>query len=85
MNGDKGAKLVFNTEALKGISGQTTGEIKVEIKDVSPSHQENLPGKQVFSLTVSSGSDKISSFGGSVIVSLPYELRGALSKTGMQI
>jgi hypothetical protein len=75
VDGDKGAKLVFNADALKGIDGQTSGEIKVEMKDVSPSHQENLPGKLVFSLTVSSGSNTISNFGGSVTVSLPYELK----------
>ncbi|MEM5766725.1 MAG: S-layer homology domain-containing protein, partial [Bacillota bacterium] len=75
VNGDKGAKLVFNTEALKGIDGQTSGSIKVEMKDVSPAHQENLPGKQVFSLTVSSGSSTITNFGGSVTVTLPYTLK----------
>ena len=70
-----GAKLVFDTDALKGIGGQTSGDIKVDMKDVSPSYQENLPGKQVFSLTVSSGSDTISNFGGLVTVTLPYELK----------
>ncbi|MPM41042.1 hypothetical protein SDC9_87691 [bioreactor metagenome] len=72
---DKGAKLVFDTDALKGIGGQTSGSIQVEMKDVSPAHQEALPGKQVFSLTVSSGSGTISNFGGAVTVSLPYELK----------
>ena len=75
VNGDKGAKLVFDTEALKGVDGQTSGEIKVEMKDVSSAHQESLPGKQVFALTVSSGSGTISNFGGKVTVSLPYELK----------
>ena len=75
VDGDKGAKLVFDTEALKGIGGQTSGDIKVDMKDVSPEHQENLPGKQVFSLTVSSGSSTITNFGGSVTVTLPYTLR----------
>ncbi len=70
-----GAKLVFDTEALKGIGNQTSGEIKVEMKDVSPVHQEKLPGKQVFSLTVSSGSSTITNFGGSVSVTLPYTLK----------
>ncbi|MGI6124968.1 MAG: S-layer homology domain-containing protein, partial [Acetivibrionales bacterium] len=72
---DEGAKLEFDTDALKGIISQATGEITVEIKDVSIEHQENLPGKTVFSLTVNSGSSIISNFGGKVTVSLPYELR----------
>ena len=75
VDGEKGAKLVFDTTALRGIDGQTSGEIKVEMKDVSPTHQENLPGKLVFSLTVSSGSNTISDFGGSVTITLPYELK----------
>ena len=72
---DNGAKLVFDTDSLKGINGQASGDIKVEIKDVSTEHQENLPGKQVFSLTVSSGGSTVSNFGGAVTVSLPYELQ----------
>jgi hypothetical protein len=75
VTGESGAKLVFETDALKGIDGQTSGEIKVEMKDVSPAHQENLPGKQVFSLTVSSGGNTVSNFGGYVTISLPYELK----------
>lgn len=70
-----GAKLVFEPDALKEIVGQSSSEIKVEMKDVSPSHQENLPGKLVFSLTVTSGSGTISNFGSSVTVSLPYTLK----------
>ena len=72
---NKGAKLVFDTEALKGISGQTSGDIKVEMKDVTPAHQESLPGKQVFSLAVFSGSSTITNFGGAVTVTLPYTLK----------
>ena len=45
------------------------------MKDVSPAYQESLPGKLVFSLTVSSGSDTITNFGGAVTASLPYELK----------
>ena len=71
----KGVKLVFDTEALKGIIVQTSSDIKVEMKNVSPAHQENLPGKQVFSLTVSSGGSTITNFGGSVTVTLPYTLK----------
>ncbi|PKM71887.1 MAG: hypothetical protein CVU91_12105 [Firmicutes bacterium HGW-Firmicutes-16] len=70
-----GAKLVFNTEALKGIGNQTSSDIKVEMKDVSPAHQESLPSKKVFSLTVSSGSSTITNFGGAVTVTLPYTLK----------
>ena len=70
-----GAKLVFNTEALKGIGNQTSGDIKVEMQNVSPTHQVTLPGKQVFSLAVSSGSSPITNFGGAVTVTLPYTLR----------
>jgi hypothetical protein len=72
---EKGAQLVFDTDALKGISSQAKDEIKVEIRDVSSEHQENHPGKIVFSLTVSSGGSTISHFGGKVKVSLPYELK----------
>ena len=79
VEGDNGAKIVFDTEALKGIGEQTSGEIKVEMKDVSSEYQEKFPGKQVFSLMVSSGNDTILSSGGSVTVSLPYELNEAES------
>lgn len=75
VDGDNGGKLVFGTDALKGIIGQTSGGIRVEMKDVSSAHQENLPGKQVFSLSVSSGSKTISSFSGAVTVTLPYTLK----------
>jgi hypothetical protein len=72
---DNGAQLVFEPDALKSIASQTSGTIKVEMKDVSPAHQENLPGKMVFSLTVSSGSSTVTNFGGAVTVTLPYELK----------
>lgn len=72
---EKGAQLVFDTDALEGISSQATENIQVEINDVSEEHKENLPGKMVFSLTVSSGGRTISNFGGKVKVSLPYELK----------
>ena len=49
------------------------------MKDVSSEYQEKFPGKQVFSLMVSSGNDTILSSGGSVTVSLPYELNEAES------
>ena len=75
VTGDNGAKLVFDTEALKGIASQASDDIKVEIKDVSLTYKEDLPGKLVFSLTVSSGSGTISDFGGKVTVYLPYELK----------
>jgi len=75
VNGDKGARLVFSIDALKEIDRQTSGEIMVEIKDVSSAHQEKFPCKKVFSITVSSGSSIISDFGGLVTISLPYELR----------
>jgi|LSQX01.2.fsa_nt_gb hypothetical protein len=71
----EGAKLVFDTDALKGIMSQTSGSIKVELSDVSDEYQETYPDKLVFSLTVTSGDKAISNFGGSVTVSLPYELK----------
>ena len=82
VDADKGAKLVFDTEALKGIVNETSRDIKVEMKDVSPAHQENLPGKRVFALTVSSGSTTISNFDGAVTASLPYELKGGGARAG---
>jgi uncharacterized repeat protein (TIGR02543 family) len=72
---DSGAKLVFHTEALKGIDGQTSSAIKVEIKDITPEYQEIHSGKMVFSMTVYSESSTISNFGGKVTVFLPYELK----------
>ena len=51
--------------------------MRFEIKDVSSNYQDNLPGKQVFTLTVSSGGKVITNFRGSVTVSLPYELKEA--------
>jgi len=75
VNGDDGAKLMFDNEALKRISSQASGDIKAEITNVSPEYQENLPDKLVFSLMVSSGSGNISNFGGRVTVSLSYELK----------
>ncbi len=72
---DDGAKLVFSTDALKGIGSQASGSIKAEIKDVSAEYQQTHPDKVVFSLTVTSGGKTISDFGGPVTVSLPYELK----------
>ncbi len=72
---DDGAKLVFNAEALKGISSQAIGSVKAEISDVSDEYQETYPDKLVFSLTVTSGDKVITNFDGSVTVSLPYELK----------
>lgn len=75
VDGNNGAKLVFGTEALKEIDGQSSGNIKVEMKDVSTDHQGSQPGKIVFSLTLTSGDKTITDFGGSATVSLPYELK----------
>ncbi|NLT57914.1 MAG: hypothetical protein GXX99_03005, partial [Clostridiales bacterium] len=73
--GEDGAKLIFDTEALKGIREQVSGSVKVKITDVSDEYQQTHPGNLVFSLTVNSGDKVIADFGGSVTVSLPYELR----------
>ena len=73
--GDKGIKLVFNTNALKEIGEKTSGEIRIEVKDVSNEHQTSLQGKKVFSLKVSSGNETISNYGGTITVTLPYELK----------
>lgn len=75
VEGEDGAKLVFDTESLKGISEQAGGSVKMEIANVSYEYQQSHPGKLVFSLTVSSGNKVITDFGGSVAVSLPYELK----------
>lgn len=74
VEGEDGAKLVFDTESLIGISEQAGGSVKVKITDVSDKYQQIHPDKLVFSLTVSSGDKVITDFGGSVTVSLPYEL-----------
>jgi hypothetical protein len=70
-----GAQAVFDAEALKGIAGQASGAVKVEIRDVTPEYQETHKGKSVFSLAVSSGSSSVSDFGGKVAVTLPYVLK----------
>jgi hypothetical protein len=76
VEGKAGEKLVFDTEALKNIDGQTKDSVKVEIKDVSEAHNDQQPGKVVFSLTITAGGKHITSFGnGTATVSLPYELK----------
>ena len=76
VEGKAGEKLVFDTEALKTIDGQTKENLKIEIKDVSESHKSELPGRIVFSLTITAGNKSISSFGnGTATVALPYELK----------
>ena len=74
VNGSEGAKLVFDLEALKGISNQMQGSIQADIQDVSRQHQDTHPGRTVYSLSVRSGGTNISNFGGEVTVTLPYEL-----------
>ena len=74
VTGTNGAKLVFDTTALKGIDAKTTGSVTVKIEDVSKAYQD-MEGKAVFSLTVTSGGKTISDFGGSVTVTLPYTLK----------
>jgi hypothetical protein len=75
VEGENGAKLVFDTDSLKNISEQAGGSVEVKIADVSEEYRETHPGKLVFSLTVRSGDKLITDFGGSVTVSLPYELK----------
>lgn len=74
VEGPDGAKLVFDTESLKGISKKASASIKVNITDKSDKYQDTHPGKAVFSLTVNSGDKIITDFGGTVTVSLPYKL-----------
>ncbi len=74
VTGASGAKLVFDTAALKGIEAKTTGSVTVKIENVSKAHQ-NMEGKNVFSLTVESGSKTVTDFGGRVTVALPYTLK----------
>lgn len=76
VQGKAGEKLVFDTEALKNIDGQTKESLKVEIKDVSESHKSEQPGRLVVSLSITAGGKNITSFGnGTATVSLPYELK----------
>jgi len=74
VEGENGAKLVFDADSLKGISEQAEGSVEVTIADVSEDYEQTHPDKLVFSLTVGSGDKVITDFGGSVTVSLPYEL-----------
>jgi hypothetical protein len=75
VEGENGAKLVFDTESLKSISEQISGSVRMDIADVSDEYQQSHPGKVVFSLTVKSGDKNITDFGGSVTVYLPFELK----------
>lgn len=76
VEGEAGKKLVFDTEALKNIGGQTNDSLKLEIKDVSADHESKHPGKLVVSLTATAGGKKISNFGrGTATISLPYVLK----------
>lgn len=76
VEGKVGEKLLFDTEALKNIDGQTKGSVKVEIKDVSADYKNEHPDRLVVSLTVTAGGKHITSFGnGIATVSLPYELK----------
>jgi hypothetical protein len=75
VRGESGAMLVYDVDALEGISQQADGIINVSIADLSDEYQQTHPGKLVFSLTVKSGDKDITDFGGSVAVSLPYKLK----------
>jgi hypothetical protein len=76
VEGKTGEKLVFDTEALKNIDGQTKESLKIEIKDVSADHAAKHPDRLVVSLTVTAGGKHITNFGsGTATVSLPYELK----------
>lgn len=76
VEGKTGEKLLFDTEALKNIVGQTKDSVKVEIKDVSADHKNEHPDRLVVSLTITAGGKHITSFGnGTATVSLPYELK----------
>lgn len=76
VEGKAGERLVFDTEALKNITGQTKDNVKIEIKNVSEDHKTQHPGKLIFSLTVMAGDKRISNFGnGTATISLPYELK----------
>jgi hypothetical protein len=72
--------LTFDVKAIAVISGKAAGDIRIsifktEVKSLSPKIQEELKGRPVFSFNVSSGNEKITTFGGSsVIVSVPYTL-----------
>lgn len=72
--GADGARLVFDTASLQGIEKQTSGDVTVQIEDVTTNYQDTLKGKRVFSLTVTSDGKTVTDFGGSVTVSLPYTL-----------
>ncbi|MCK9328237.1 MAG: fibronectin type III domain-containing protein, partial [Bacteroidales bacterium] len=63
VEGKTGEKLVFDTEALKNIDGQTKESLKVEIKDVSADHAAKHPDRLVVSLTVTAGGKHITNFG----------------------
>ncbi len=76
VDGKSGETLVFDTEALKTINGQTKDTVKVEIKDVSSDYINEHPGRLVVSLTVTAGDQRITNFGnGTATISLPYDLK----------
>ena len=71
VEGENGAKLVFDADSLKGISEQAEGSVEVTIADVSEDYEQTHPDKLVFSLTVGSGDKVITDFGGSVSILAP--------------
>ena len=77
---DKGT-LVFDKETLQGISEETKGAAAVvsmaqaDKGTLSEKQQELVGDHPVYELSVSVGDKKISSFDGSVTVSLPYTLK----------
>ena len=83
--GENGARLVFDTNALQGISEQSSENVEVNITDLSDEYQQTHPGKLVYSLTVSSGDKVITDFGGSVTVTLPYQLKEGESPEDVKV
>lgn len=71
------ATLIFDKNAMKTISEQATGEIKiiaskVDITKLSARLQTEIGSRPVFDFTVISGIKTISDFKGKVTVSIPY-------------
>jgi hypothetical protein len=72
--------LTFDVKAIAEISDKAAGDIRIsisqtDVKSLASKVQEELKGHPVFSFNVSSGNEKIMTFGGSsVIVSVPYIL-----------
>lgn len=69
------ADITFSGEALDGISGESSGNIRISVSKVEtlPDEVKDIVGdRPVYDFSVRSGDKAITEFGGRVTVSIPY-------------